>query len=622
MFEDYRSIRQPKSILDVVDRGIIQDLMQAFFFREKTGMTMLYDLRGAKVDGDGLVLQRLHPFADPKAPAAQAAKAGDSYSTFCQTLRADRLLDLACRRCDEEKATDTMRSASLQPVRYRCHMGLDDMRYPIVVASEVRAVLFAGQRLPKWDDDRIKYVVAQVEQKAAHHANKAALKRLLEPSNESEKAKSSQEAEVLWEAFVSFGNTIQHTVNKFYEAKLTLAHQTAQLEVSTKINATLTATPDDVPQPLRDILNQLAQLPEVGPLVVMTRRASRYIVEATTDDASDAADLHLPVHEVISFPAGQWHEINDGQGSQRLNDLRRQYFRDQPFTLYRIDAPNRDVRALSVLLLVQGKVPDSQRRLLGDCLSAIAPTAHVHALLGQMRQQQEILARTMTFTGHSMKTPISGALLSLNRIKRFSEGDDLPREEAGRIANALAEQLEEVLLDAWKFQATARAVAVPCNLYAILEGLRKIMEPLASRKSVTCVFSKELPEAPRVMAVEHHLRVALRNLLDNAIKYSYRHKEVRLYVRQVPTHEVILTITNYGVGVDPARLGDLFTTGARIQLKDAQEDRSGAGIGLVQAKAYIEESSGSLDLYSRKLDESADSPRSLITVTVTLPTVP
>jgi len=92
-------------------------------------------------------------------------------------------------------------------------------------------------------------------------------------------------------------------------------------------------------------------------------------------------------------------------------------------------------------------------------------------------------------------------------------------------------------------------------------------------------------------------------------------------LRWLAQRELIITISNYGVGIDPTKLGELFTLGARVQLKDSLRRRGGAGLGLVQAKTYIEDCGGSLDLESKKLpDDNLRSPRSLITATITLPT--
>jgi len=465
------------------------------------------------------------------------------------------------------------------------------------------------------------HVGAEVAKKVRSESLRAGLAPFLAPLADEEKTAIIREADNLWEAFKAFGKTVQTTVNSFYEAKLTLAHQQAQLEVNSKINASLMDTAASVSQTITAILEELTRLPSMSALVLMMRRASRYVTVAASSQARKAMELHIPVHEIIPFSAESWRVLDDEDISPRLRDVRERFFRSNPLNLYRIDAANQDARALSVLLIVQGHIGNEQKKLLSDCMRSMASTTHVHALIEQMQQQQDSLATTVTFTGHSMKTPISGALLSLDRIDRYSKGAELTRAEIGQVAERIGERLQEVLLDAWQFQAAIKAKPIQCDLVEIMETVLKSLDESAVKLNVLCVLHNELKTNPKVLAIETRLRVALRNLLDNAIKYSFSGREVRIYLRWLAQRELIITISNYGVGIDPTKLGELFTLGARVQLKDSLRRRGGAGLGLVQAKTYIEDCGGSLDLESKKLpDDNLRSPRSLITATITLPT--
>src|ERR1043166_2312343 len=121
MFQSYRSILEPSSILEVVDKEILQSLMQAFFYRQGTGLTMLFD-DGSGPDADGLTLRRLEPFS------TESVRNQDSFHPFCAAFRSDPTKDLLCRKCDERRALafltgSTWCDAGSLPIRYPCHMG-------------------------------------------------------------------------------------------------------------------------------------------------------------------------------------------------------------------------------------------------------------------------------------------------------------------------------------------------------------------------------------------------------------------------------------------------------------------------------------------------------------------
>src|ERR1017187_5813360 len=109
MFLSYRRILAPPSILDVVDDQILRSLMQAFFYRQRTGLTMLYDTdQQARIDG--VTLERMDPFAEG------SSRNTDSYHPFCAEFRKDPAKNLLCQECDERRARLVYKMATPQAV--------------------------------------------------------------------------------------------------------------------------------------------------------------------------------------------------------------------------------------------------------------------------------------------------------------------------------------------------------------------------------------------------------------------------------------------------------------------------------------------------------------------------
>ena len=88
-----------------------------------------------------------------------------------------------------------------------------------------------------------------------------------------------------------------------------------------------------------------------------------------------------------------------------------------------------------------------------------------------------------------------------------------------------------------------------------------------------------------------HLRQALAHLLDNAIRHTAR-GSVRLEARLTGSG-LEVRVVDTGVGIDPARLPDLF--GKFVQADDsATRPQEGAGVGLTLARGLIEAMGGSV----------------------------
>jgi len=113
----------------------------------------------------------------------------------------------------------------------------------------------------------------------------------------------------------------------------------------------------------------------------------------------------------------------------------------------------------------------------------------------------------------------------------------------------------------------------------------------ASERNIDLKFDLA-PDAPVVDCSREQLLVALRNLIHNAIKYSYtsmasqdRHRYVMIAGRvRGEGYEVV--VENYGVGIDPDEYESIFRRGYQGR-QTKREFRSGAGRGLPLARHYI-----------------------------------
>jgi signal transduction histidine kinase len=102
---------------------------------------------------------------------------------------------------------------------------------------------------------------------------------------------------------------------------------------------------------------------------------------------------------------------------------------------------------------------------------------------------------------------------------------------------------------------------------------------------------------PQVQVDREQLRRALRNLLDNAIKYSGPSREVRVSVR-ASNGAVAIDVEDDGIGLDAddvARVGEPFYRGARARRAPA----GGAGLGLALVRHIVKAHGGTLTITPR-----------------------
>jgi len=137
------------------------------------------------------------------------------------------------------------------------------------------------------------------------------------------------------------------------------------------------------------------------------------------------------------------------------------------------------------------------------------------------------------------------------------------------------------------------AELVPCNIYEMIEQCKLEFERPAQLKNIT--FRNDVNRWFVAEVDREMLDVVLRNLINNAIKFSYENSEVQ-FNNFSNEGKSGIAIEDFGVGIEPKRLEHLFdfnhkhTAGTQLE--------RGSGIGLTLCKEFMERIAGDLTVKS------------------------
>jgi two-component system OmpR family sensor kinase len=232
----------------------------------------------------------------------------------------------------------------------------------------------------------------------------------------------------------------------------------------------------------------------------------------------------------------------------------------------------------------------------------------MNSMIVRVRNALDAQRRFISDAAHELRSPF--AVLSLQA--QNLEGAKNPREMAERLvplrqglarASALLEQL--LSLAHARAPAEGEQASVP-----VADALRTVIEkslPLAEQKNIELDIERLEPVA--VAAREIDLVLILRNLLDNAIRYSPAGGRVRIaaYADRGGVH---IEVADDGPGVPESERERVFEPFFR--LKGSVEGGSGLGLSIV--REVVQRLGGSLVL----ADSNAAGPRGL-RVLLTLP---
>lgn len=158
------------------------------------------------------------------------------------------------------------------------------------------------------------------------------------------------------------------------------------------------------------------------------------------------------------------------------------------------------------------------------------------------------------------------------------------------------------------------------NLYECIREIVNIYQIYAFEKEISIEISAD-PFFEIEMSKED-LKKMLHNIIQNAVKYSYRRKRnIRIRVKNM-VKDVEIEISNYGVGIlyDEIEQGQIFEIGYRGKLS-YDWNRTGSGIGLSEAKKIAKKHGGDITVSSTPAGgPKADHKTPYITkVTIILP---
>jgi len=223
-----------------------------------------------------------------------------------------------------------------------------------------------------------------------------------------------------------------------------------------------------------------------------------------------------------------------------------------------------------------------------DKIWLLKQTEHTKAVEEANRLKSELIAAL----AHDMRTPLASikgyaSAMLLDDV----EWDDEARsehlriidEEANELQTMIEDLLESSIIDAGLLQIEKEPILIP----RLVEQMVSEMTRRTAMHRFVTSFGRDFPI---IDADPRRIKQVLRNLLDNAVRYSPDGGLV--VVRgQVSGDEVIISVADEGIGLAPEHLNRLFEKFFRLKSPLGQQVR-GSGLGLPVSRTIVESHGG------------------------------
>jgi signal transduction histidine kinase len=204
----------------------------------------------------------------------------------------------------------------------------------------------------------------------------------------------------------------------------------------------------------------------------------------------------------------------------------------------------------------------------------------------ELEEANKTKAKFFSIISHDLRSPFSGLLGILELLNtpgmiRPDKKDELISAVYTSAQNTY-NLLENLLI--WSRSQTEKIDCKPLsvNLSKVLDGNIDLLKEMARKKNIE--INKLFPKKLSVKADRNMIDTVIRNLLNNALKFTYPGGIVNVHAIE-NEHEVVVSIADSGIGIKDTQLENLFTT--KMDRKNGTSGEAGTGLGLLICKEFI-----------------------------------
>ncbi|MEW6608158.1 MAG: ATP-binding protein [bacterium] len=575
---------------------------------------------------------------------------------FCQKFREITLRDgktkpgdETCRICDSDTAGEFINRKKMKAEGYPCHLGIVKVVAPIVVANKHVAVFFGGQilyednkwaiveHLKEWASGNPTFREGE-EKCKAELCKRVDITRLPTEIHEETIGKLSDYISKMtphipedfnqrkqWmENYITIISDMANTIHREFKK----AEEEAFLHRIALIFTSLEPTELErmVSSTLKEI-NDFLRIPK-SILFASDKEEETILPIVGKAGCDEIENVHLNIKK-----------MKDESSGFKGDDARKM----EGFTLIRDDEKKLKI-ALALGPSSSGSMKDIVRaeRLFFNSLlqllaSAISNMLEEIKLLKQadelkeqdaeLKNKYKNLQTATSDLAHEFKTALhpirTDAGIWLSRCQKgtcSSLAENYYRNisnEIERLSNMVNMSLQS--LETKTVPGPVKEyISLSSIILACIEGVRSI----AKEKNIKIDVSDSIKKIPSTIIEKERIIQAIKNLLDNAVKYSFPDKIIKIYSRDT-SDGISVIFTNFGIGIFPDEIERVFERGYRGRA--AEKDSRSSGLGLSEAQKIIREQGGgdiTIESYSGERGVYSKEGKGYVTkVTVTLPII-
>jgi signal transduction histidine kinase len=218
---------------------------------------------------------------------------------------------------------------------------------------------------------------------------------------------------------------------------------------------------------------------------------------------------------------------------------------------------------------------------------------------GQLITANTVKDRLLSVISHDIKSPLN----SLRGVLQVYNKGAITSDEFDTFAKHLENDLSKtsMLVDNLLYWTASQLKGIEVknesfDLYFLVEENTQLFHTIAASKHI--ILKHNAKQNTIVNTDRNIVNLVIRNVLSNAIKFSYEKSVINIYVEL--EHGILrIVVEDKGIGMDELTVKKLFSPDLIISNRGTQNEK-GTGLGLSLCHDYIEKAGGQLIVESAK----------------------
>lgn len=218
--------------------------------------------------------------------------------------------------------------------------------------------------------------------------------------------------------------------------------------------------------------------------------------------------------------------------------------------------------------------------------------SRINKLNKELRASNQVKDKLFSIIGHDLRGPAGGIMEALDMVDSGILNEAEQKEVIGLLKKQ-SRSFNETLNSLLNWAATqlqgAETHKGRIDVKAIIQKSLDVLEGQARKKHIT--INNKIPDNLFALADMNHVDFVIRNLLSNALKFSYENGSIEIAGKE-EDNQVVISVADHGMGIPVAKQQQFAVSASYMESSFGTSGETGTGLGLMLSKEFLQANNG------------------------------